>query len=135
MNIDICFAERVEKEEVIALYQSMNWSSAEKPDLLLAALNNSHSLVTARMDGCLIGLCNAISDGYLVVYYPHMIVHPDHQRQGIGRTMMEKMKQRYGDFHQQMIVADGGAVDFYQSLGYERAGKTVPLWVYDGHEH
>ena len=135
MNIDICFAEEVGKEEVLALYQSMNWSSAEKADLLISALNNSHSLVTARIDGRLIGLCNAISDGYLVVYYPHMIVHPDYQRQGIGREMMLRMKQKYGDFHQQMIVADGGAVEFYKSLGYERAGKTVPLWVYDGHEH
>lgn len=135
MSVEIGFAECVEKEEVLALYCSMNWSSAEKPDLLIAALNNSHSLVTARVGGRLIGLCNAISDGYLVVYYPHMIVHPEYQRQGIGRAMMEVMQGKYGDFHQQMIVADGGAVDFYKSLGYERAGQTVPLWVYDGHEH
>ena len=135
MSVDICFVERVEKDEILDLYRSMHWSSAEKPELLIAALNNSHSLVTASIDGRLIGLCNAISDGYLVVYYPHMIVHPDYQRQGIGRKMMELMKGKYGDFHQQMIVADGGSVEFYKSLGYERAGQTVPLWVYDGHEH
>ncbi len=38
--------------------------------MLLEALNHSHSLVTAGMNGRLIGPGNAISDGYLVMYFP-----------------------------------------------------------------
>ena len=71
--------------EVVALYKANGWSSAEKPELLIAALKNSHSLVTARIDGKLVGIGNALSDGHLVVYYPHMLVHPDHKGKGIGR--------------------------------------------------
>ncbi len=134
MNIDIRFADRMEKEEVIPLYQAMNWSSAEKPDLLLAALNNSHALVTARVDGRLIGLCNALSDGYLVVYYSNFLVHPAYQGQGIGRAMMEKMHEKYGSFHQQILVSYQEAVGFYRSMGFERAGKTEPMWIYDGND-
>ena len=43
------------------------WSSAEKPDELMAALRNSHSLETARLQGKLVGIANAISDGNLDV--------------------------------------------------------------------
>jgi GNAT superfamily N-acetyltransferase len=32
-----------------------------------------------------VGLGNAISDGALVVYYPHMLVLPEYQGRGIGR--------------------------------------------------
>ena len=38
-------------------------------------------------------------------------------------------------FHQLMLVADGGAVDFYRRMGFERAGKTTPLWIYAGGDH
>ena len=131
----ISVQDAIEQEEVIALYRANEWSSAEKPKQLMAALRNSHSLVTARIDGQLIGLGNAISDGYLVVYYPHMLVHPEHQGRGVGKQMMQAMQQKYAAFHQQMLVADGRAIDFYKSLGFSRAGRTEPMWIYAGSEH
>lgn len=135
MNIKISINDDISQDEVIDLYRANGWSSAEKPDLLLPALRNSHTLVTARISGKLIGIGNAISDGYLVVYYPHMLVHPDYHGQGIGRSMMEAMQSIYRNFHQQMLTADGDAIKFYQSLGFERAGNTEPMWVYAGTEH
>jgi hypothetical protein len=49
------------------------------------SLQNSHTLVTARVKGMLVGIENAISDGNLVVYYPHMLAHPLYQGQHIGK--------------------------------------------------
>ncbi len=98
-------------------------------------MRHSHSLVTARLSGKLIGIGNALSDGHLVVYYSHLLVHPDYQRQGIGRKMMQTLQSRYVDFHQQMLTADGDAIPFYESLGFVRAGKTEPMWIYAGTEH
>ena len=135
MEIDIKINDVIEEREVIELYRSNNWSSAEKPEQLLPALRNSHSLITARVSGSLVGIANAISDGHLVVYYPHMLVHPDYQRQGIGRKMVEALNSIYGHFHQQMLTADGDAIEFYKSVGFVRAGKTEPMWIYAGTEH
>jgi len=64
-------------ESVLALYRANGWSSAEKPQLLRQALLASHSLVTAWAGRKLVGLGNAISDGHLVVYYPHLLVLPE----------------------------------------------------------
>lgn len=122
-------------ENVLALYRANDWSSAQKPDLLLKALLGSHSLVTAWADARLVGLGNSISDGYLVVYYPHLLVHPEYQRRGIGRELMRRLMARYEGFHQHMIVADGRALDFYRKCGFERAGKTESMWIYAGHDH
>ena len=126
MQIQISLNDQVDTQEVIEIYKANNWSSAEKPTLLMAALRNSHSLVTARISSKLVGLGNAISDGHMVVYYPHMLVHPEFQGKGIGRKMMNAMLQKYSGFHQQMVTADRKAIEFYRSVGFERAGKTEP---------
>jgi GNAT superfamily N-acetyltransferase len=135
MHVEISMHDSIEQSEVAALYLANEWSSAEKPDQLLAALRNSHSLVTARIKGQLVGIGNAISDGHLVVYFPHMLVDPNYQGHGIGKKMMQAMQNKYASFHQQMLTADGSAIDFYKSLGFSRAGKTEPMWIYAGNEH
>ena len=135
METEISLNGRIEREEVLALYRLNAWSSAEKPEQLIAALHSSHSLATARCGGALVGLGNAISDGHLVVYYPHLLVHPSHQRKGIGRQLMAALQERYAGFHQQMLVADGESTGFYRAIGFARAGNTVPMWIYGGNEH
>lgn len=135
MQFVISLSDKIDTNEVIDLYKANGWSSAEKPRELLAALRNSHSLVTARVSARLVGIGNAISDGHLVVYFPHMLVHPEFQGHGIGRSMMTAMLQTYSGFHQKMLTADGEAIEFYKSLGFVRAGKTEPMWIYAGNEH
>jgi ribosomal protein S18 acetylase RimI-like enzyme len=135
MQPTLSFNDTLDQTAVVALYAANGWSSAEKPEQLLAALRNSHSLVTTRLDGRLVGLGNTISDGHLVVYFPHLLVHPDFQRQGLGRKMAEALLERYRGFHQLMLTADGEAVEFYEALGFKRAGKTVPMWIYAGSDH
>jgi len=71
-------------DKVIALYSANGWSAAKKPQELLSALRNSHSLVSAWIGEQLVGLGNSLSDGYLVVYYPHLLVLPMYQGRGIG---------------------------------------------------
>jgi GNAT superfamily N-acetyltransferase len=135
MRAIISLSDNIVQEEVVSLYRANAWSSAEKPVQLLNALRNSHSLVTARIQGQLVGIGNAISDGYLVAYFPHMLVHPLHHGQGIGHQMMGALLSKYEGFHQLMLIADGKAIDFYQKLGFERAGSTEPMWIYAGREH
>lgn len=83
----------------------------------------------------IVGIANAISDGYLVVYYPHMLVDPQYQGKGIGKLMMNKLLEIYKDFHQQMLTADGDAIEFYKAMGFEKAGQTESMWIYSGDEH
>jgi len=46
MQIVISLNDQIEDEEVLVIYKANKWSSAEKPEQLLAALRGSHSLVT-----------------------------------------------------------------------------------------
>lgn len=122
-------------EQLLPLYQANAWSAAEKPETLRLALQSSHAVISAWDQERLVGLGNAISDGHLVVYYPHLLVHPQYQRRGIGREILRRLVARYDGFHQHMIVADGDAIRFYEKLGFRRAGRTEPMWIYDGNDH
>jgi len=125
----------IEPEAILELYRVNKWSSSEKPNELYNGLINSHSLLSAWDHEKLVGIGNAISDGHLVVYYPHLLVHPDYQGKGIGQMIVKKMQEKYGHFHMQMLTADGKAIDFYQKVGFVRAGNTAPMWIYKGDEH
>ena len=48
---------------------------------------------------------------------------------------MEVLLGRYRGFHQLMLNADREAAGFYEALGFERAGKTIPMWIYAGNDH
>ncbi|MCC9136773.1 GNAT family N-acetyltransferase [Pontibacter silvestris] len=135
MAVTISERRDIEPGDIIALYEANKWSAASKPTELYNALTHSHTLITAWDRDILIGLGNAVSDGYLVVYYPHLLVHPNYQGKGVGRLIIERMQEKYGHFHMQMLTADGGATIFYEKLGFVRAGHTVPMWIYKGDEH
>jgi len=133
----IIISERrdIAPSNILDLYRANKWSSAEKPEQLINALRNSHTLFSAWDDDKLVGIGNAISDGYLVVYYPHLLVHPNYQGKGIGQLIMKKMRDKYNDFHMQILTADEQAVGFYKKVGFVRAGQTEPMWIYSGNEH
>ncbi|MFC6101100.1 GNAT family N-acetyltransferase [Olivibacter domesticus] len=135
MTITISERRDISSSAIIDLYRANKWSSAKKTVELINALRNSHSLFSAWDDDKLVGICNAISDGHLVVYYPHLLVHPDYQGKGIGQLIMNKMKDKYGHFHMQMLTADEQAIDFYKKVGFVKAGKTEAMWIYNGDEH
>lgn len=122
-------------EDIVRLYRANGWSSAEKGTVLRNALHNSHALLSAWNSKELVGLGNAISDGYLVVYYSHLLVHPRYQGQGIGTTLMKRLMEKYRGFHQHILVADGKAIEFYRKSGFSRAGKTESMWIYAGQDH
>ena len=135
MHIDYRETRDIPPEKILQLYRANEWSAAKKPELLYKALMHSHTLVSAWCGGELVGLGNAITDGYLVVYYAHLVVLPQYQRRGIGRRIVQIMMDKYGEFHQQVLVAEGEAVGFYEKCGFELAGRTRPMWIYQGDEH
>jgi GNAT superfamily N-acetyltransferase len=135
MSIQISDEKNIKEEQVIALYKANGWSSADKPKELINALLNSHSLISAYEGRKLIGLGNALSDGFLFVYYPHLLILPEYQGKGIGKMIMAEMQERYKHLHMQMLTADEKSIQFYSKLGFKRAGKMEPMWIYQGEDH
>jgi GNAT superfamily N-acetyltransferase len=135
MTIALSDSLDLPEAQVIALYAANDWSSAKKPSQLLAALRGSHSVISAWENGLLVGLGNALSDGHLVVYYPHLLVMPSHQGKGIGAKILARLKEKYSNFHQHILVSDSRTIGFYSKGGFETAASTQSMWIYAGDDH
>ena len=135
MRIEISEKRQIDSNKILNLYRKNKWPSADKPNELLNAIENSHAIISAWDCETLVGLGNSISDGYLVVYYPHLLILPEYQGKGIGKMIMDRFQEKYAGFHQQIVVADGKAIEFYRKCGFEKAGSCLPMWIYKGHDH
>ena len=124
--ITLSETKEINIKDILILYKANEWSSANKPTELYNALTNSETLITAWEGKRLVGLGNAISDGFLTVYYPHLLVLPEYQGKGIGKLIMDKMQEKYSHFHMQMLTADGRSVDFYKKTASKEPEKQNP---------
>ena len=106
VEIRLSETKEIDTEQIVELYRANQWSSAEKPAELKNALLNSHALITAWDKEKLVGLGNAISDGYLVVYYLHLLIHPEYQGIVIGHMIVVMFQNKYYNFHLLMLSAD-----------------------------
>lgn len=127
-------------DELTDLYTSVGWTGyTDHPDKLAVMLAGSHWFMTARRrgreapeheqpgnHGRLVGLIRAISDGASVALVQDLLVHPDMQRRGIGRRLLESALRRYTDMRQFLLITDDepSTTRFYTSCGLETLGQT-----------
>ncbi len=112
------------KDELINLYSSVGWSSyANNPSMLEAAFAGSLLVLGAFEDDKLIGIIRAVGDGASIVYIQDIIVHPAHQRQGIGSKLLTAMLAHYKTVYQICLMTDDTekTVNFYRSCRFTKA--------------
>ncbi|MCX4545932.1 GNAT family N-acetyltransferase [Streptomyces sp. NBC_01565] len=114
-------------EEMFELYDSVEWEGyTVDVDKLCRGLANSHLVITARdASGALLGLARTISDDESVCYVQDLLVNPRHHRRGIGRALLEHLKERYAHCRFFLLSTDHEATPegkknaaFYRSLGF-----------------
>ncbi|MFB6523594.1 GNAT family N-acetyltransferase [Streptomyces sp. NPDC056401] len=114
-------------QELFELYDSVDWAGyTSDVDKLCRGLANSHLVITARDEsGTLLGLARTISDDESVCYVQDLLVNPKFHRQGIGRQLIEHLKQRYTHCRFFLLSTDHESTPegprnhaFYRSLGF-----------------
>ncbi|MBO4288742.1 MAG: GNAT family N-acetyltransferase [Lachnospiraceae bacterium] len=109
------------EQEVLPLYAAVGWSAYTRDP---AALKEgfAHSLLTlaAYDNGELLGLIRTVGDGSTIVFIQDLLVYPEHQRQGIGKALLEEVLARFANVRQIELVTDDRpqTVAFYQSLEF-----------------
>ena len=124
--------ENVPFEKILELYRIVNWSNySDDPESLKKAFEYSTSVTIAMEDQEIVGLVRSISDKVSIHYLQDILVHPDHQRKGIGRKLFERTLDRYKEVRTHMLLTDDEEKQraFYESLGFKNTGdlKDVVL--------
>ncbi len=114
-------ADDISNDELVALYSAVGWSVyTADPATLGAAVRGSSFVVAARDSGRLVGLARVVSDDASICYLQDVLVEPGHQREGVGRRLVQAILDRYPHVRQKVLVTDDepGQRAFYEALGY-----------------
>ena len=117
------------EQELQGLFLSVEWSSGHYPDKLVIAMKNFKTVYTAWDGDKLVGLICAMDDGIMTAYVHYLLVNPDYQNLGIGKQLVEKMKNKYQDYLRIVIVAYNDEVGFYESCGFKKADDASPMFI------
>lgn len=117
-------------EALLHLYESVGWSAytQDNPDLT-SLLEGAKHYLTAWDGERLIGLIRVVGDGVYIAYIQDVLVHPDYQRQGIGKYLMQKMLKEIRYAKQIILTTENSPATkaFYQSLGMKDFNDTGAL--------
>lgn len=129
MQISYKTTRDIDKAQLEALFLALEWSSGHYPDKLCAAMKNYEMVYTAWDGDRLVGLLGAMDDGVMTAYIHYFLVHPDYQRHGIGRQLLEMAKQHYQTYLRIVLIAYNTAVAFYEACGFERGQDEAPMFI------
>lgn len=118
-------------EEVIAVYRDCTLGARRpitEPDRMAAMLRNANLVVTAWDGSQLVGIARALSDFVYTTYLADLAVRDSHQKQGIGRALIEQVQQQGGPQTRIVLLAAPQAVDYYPHIGFSRhpSAWTLP---------
>jgi ribosomal protein S18 acetylase RimI-like enzyme len=124
MTPDYQIIERVATiEEYRDLCTTVGWAEVMNFEAAKTALPNSQYGVVVLFEGKAIGMGRIVGDGAIFYYVQDVAVHPDHQRKGVGKTIVGQLvnyvKQNAPPQAFLGVFAAEGAEAFYQRYGFE----------------
>ncbi len=117
-------------DEVINLYR-ISTLGERRPIhdrvIIQSMLDNADIVVTAWDDTRLVGLARTLTDYSYVAYLADLAVHNEYQRQGIGKALIEKTKEKLSPSCFITLLAAPNANDYYARLGFVHHPRA---WVW-----
>ena len=108
-------------EDLLALYGSVGWTNyTNNPTMLEEAVKASLWQLAVYDEEELVAYISLVGDGHSVIFVQDLLVRPDHQRQGIGKKLLEKALETFPHVYQRLLVTERSEKNlaFYQSLGF-----------------
>ncbi|GAB4575002.1 MAG: GNAT family N-acetyltransferase [Anaerolineae bacterium] len=120
-------------EEHRALFEAVGWHPYTPQETAIALANSLHGVV-AVVDGHTIGMGRVIGDGGKFFYIQDFAVRPEHQGQGIGQAMLNRLLA----FIQANapgepfvgLFATQAAIPLYRKYGFEPRTEVLSgMWM------
>jgi len=111
------------------LFLSVEWSSGHYPEKLAIAMRNFETVYSAWDDEKLVGLISAMDDGAMTAYVHYLLVRPQYQGKGIGRTLVEITKDKYRDYLRVVVIGYNTELNFYEACGFKKNEKSSPMFI------
>ena len=89
----------------------------DQPEIIAGMIRNADILITARIDGVLVGLSRAITDYSYCTYLSDLAVDQEYQKQGIGQQLISLTHESAGLHTRLILLAAPAAAGYYPYIG------------------
>ena len=115
----------IDKNQLVKLFESVGWKTAEYPNRLYNAIKNSEYVMTVWDGENLIGLISAITDGYINVFITYLLVNPEYQKVGLGKIMMNDFMKKFEGFGRRILTTELDKEQYYKKFGFNIDGIAM----------
>lgn len=129
MDIEYKDTHEFGRDELERLFLSVGWSSGHYPDRLVSAMRGFDTVFSAWSADRLVGMVCVMDDGEMNAYVHYLLVDPDFQGYGIGRTLVGKVRQKYANYLRIAVIAYDDEMKFYENCGFKKSDDALPMFI------
>lgn len=101
----------------------------KKPDDLRVSFGNSRYTCLVFDGSTLVGAGRALADGIDCSYICDVAVHPDYQGIGLGKALIERLRDSSAGHRKIILYANPGKEGFYARLGFRRMKTAMAIFA------
>ena len=90
-------------------------------------IENSDILVTARVDGFLVGIARSFTDYSYCCYLSDLAVDEKYQKKGIGKELVHKTYEQLSEEVSLILLSAETALNYYPRIGFERVDNAFVI--------
>lgn len=119
--------ESVDWDELSNLYKIAPLGQKDPGDLQIAFSNSRYKCFVFDNEK-LIGVGRGLADGVDCSYICDVAVHPDYQGQGLGRDIINRLKELSAGHKKIILYSNPGKEGFYKKLGFLRMRTGMAIF-------
>ncbi|MGG1292854.1 GNAT family N-acetyltransferase [Bacillus smithii] len=121
MEIVYKYNEPVKAEDVIQVFRN---SGITRPigqkERIQKMLDHANLILTAWDHNRLVGIARALTDFSYCCYLSDLAVDKDYQKSGIGKELIERIREIIGEEVALILLSAPSAMDYYPKVGFDK---------------
>ncbi len=129
MNITLQITPKLSSEAFIDILNRSTLGERRPIDdleCIEGMIKNADIIVTAMVNERIVGVARAVTDFNYCCYLSDLAVDVNFQHQGIGKKLIQKVKEQLGTKCKIILLSSPAAVEYYPKIGFT---QHTSAWV------
>lgn len=114
-------------QQLQEVYRSVGWIKHDEKIIQKVFEASTHK-VFALKEGVVVGFARALSDGVFNAAIYDVVVHKEHQGEGIARLLLEKLLDELKDVSCIHLISTTGNTAFYEKSGFKKLKTGMAIY-------
>nr|WP_330370028.1 GNAT family N-acetyltransferase [Lachnoanaerobaculum sp. OBRC5-5] len=96
----------------------------KEKERIRSMFENANLIYFAYNNGELIGLARCVTDFSYCCYLSDLAVKKEYQKQGVGKKLIEKVREHIGEKVSLILLSANPAMNYYPKIDFEKADNA-----------